>query len=182
MIIKPTFIAAVAVMLSGTAYASDSALKELKSSVSPSVQEAAPQLPVTPSARVKQTAADAPAFDSINSAIVNMIFDIHGTKIDQADLKKFPNGLVCTDDSHITNTGSGNSSYDFSSALTDKNKVGLVFNWSDGDQVAGLYLLRSDLEALAAKRVTSIPAKAIGGFWWSDGDHYSISDTVCRMP
>ena len=62
---------------------------------------------------------------------------------------------------------------------TDKDNLGVVFDFTDGDQVHGAFFMKADLVALAGKKVRSIPAKAFDGYWWSDGDHYRFSDINC---
>ena len=185
--------ATLAVMALGTAYASDNALKDLQSSVSPSMLDNM-RLPAASAAAAKTApkpaVAEAPATDAIDSSIVNMLFQIHQTKLDPADLKKLPAALVCKDGTRISGissgkavlgTGSGPNDYGFD-FFADTNKVSVLFNWSDGDQVGGLYVLKSDLEALAANTKASIPAKTLSGFDWADGDHYKLTDTVCSLP
>ena len=164
---KIIFAAALTGIAFGTSYASGSALKDLQSSAPAAAAGNSPRLPLS---AARQDAAT-PSFDAINSAIVDMLFATHQVKLSPEELKKIPAEIVCKDDSDVS----------ASSFMSDKDNGSLVANWSDGDQVGGLYLLRADLENLAAKKTDSIPAKSISGFWWSDGDHYGMTDTACRL-
>lgn len=55
----------------------------------------------------------------------------------------------------------------------------IFFDFSDGDQVEGYVFRRSDLVALQKGELASISVLILGGYWYSDGDHYTDSVGEC---
>jgi len=45
----------------------------------------------------------------------------------------------------------------------------------------GIAFQREDLAALGRGDVRSIPARKIGGYWWADGDHFTLTTIICRL-
>lgn len=54
---------------------------------------------------------------------------------------------------------------------------GLLFDFSDGDQVAAYYLTEQSLIDLANGQNAMI--EVVGGYWYADGDHYNLTTANC---
>jgi len=111
--------------------------------------------------------------DALESAIVDAVQQRYSKPMTAAASAKLPSSIVC---------GKTELSALASQKLTtDTSGTEILLDQSDGDQVGGFFFVKSELEALAAKKVTKIGAKSYNGYWWSDGSHYAFSNTSCRL-
>jgi hypothetical protein len=123
---------------------------------------------------------DAKAVDALVAA-----YQIDFPKIQMATL---PDSIICAkgSDQEINISDLRNSASASEESFGPRIKVktndaqtGLVIDWSDGDQIGGVFFKMNDLKKLSAGNSVFVSAKAYSGFWWIDGDHYEMSDVEC---
>jgi hypothetical protein len=117
--------------------------------------------------------AQPPSFDALDSAIVDAVIYRYKKPLPADAARALPTALDC-----------GDSSIDklaTQKLTTDDAGTEILLDQTDGDQVGGYLFSKADLEALAAKKTATIPAKGYSGFWWSDGSHYSFGNATCKL-
>lgn len=117
--------------------------------------------------------------DALNSAVVNAILAEYNSPLSALEIEKLPRSLKCGDQKLFLNAKTLKT--DGPKILTNADQDGLLLDLTDGDQVHGFFVLRADLDLLMSKKSARVPAKSYDGFWWSDGDHYSLSDSYCKL-
>lgn len=117
--------------------------------------------------------------DQINSEVVEAVLRTHHVELAKKDLSLLPDSLKCIIDNNeyslkeLTN-------YDLT-YKSDEKKMSILIDWSDGDQVGGLFVTTKALRMLSLKEIESIPAKIYEGYWWADGDHYKLTNAECHL-
>ena len=116
--------------------------------------------------------------DALDSAVVDALLESYSKTASVVDFKMIPDQIICGNEKLIVGL---KPFLDQKVLRTNKDNSGVVIDWSNGDQVGGLFVLTNDLVNLNSKKTTSIPAKVYEGFWWADGSHYSLKDINCRL-
>lgn len=129
--------------------------------------------------------------DRLNSQVVDSILYSHQSNLSQIDFNIIPESLKCSNGKefeidlvNLKTLSPGISHGDYIQEITlksDEHKSGLVLDWTDGDQVGGLFVTMSSLDSLTHGTTKIIPAKIYNGYWWADGDHYSLIDATCVL-
>jgi hypothetical protein len=117
--------------------------------------------------------SDEPNYDALDSAIVDSVLQRYSQPLPPAAVDTLPAAIVC----------GGNTIDAFTSQKLTMDSAGteILLDQTDGDQVAGVFVSKADLEALASKRTAKIAAKSYSGYWWSDGSHYRFANVTCRL-
>jgi hypothetical protein len=111
--------------------------------------------------------------DQLDSAIVDAVLQRYSKKLPAAAASALPTDIVCA--------GAKISALASQNLTTDDAGTEILLDQTDGDQVAGFFFSKADLEALAAKKATAIPVKSYSGYWWSDGSHYRFANASCKL-
>ena len=116
---------------------------------------------------------------------VDEIYRRVGLRAEAADVAGLPKRIVCDDGGDVLYRGLDTlgPTADGRPGVVWKNVSGqeLLFCFDDGDQMDGVVFRRDDLSALQQGAARSIPARKIGGYWWADGDHFTLTTIICRL-
>jgi hypothetical protein len=121
------------------------------------------------------------------SAAVDDLVRTYQIPLEQDEIAKLPIAIVCAkglaSELSIENLKNISATENFQPVRlrTNDSKTGLIIDWSDGDQVGGLFVETKDLKNLIQGLTQKIQAKTYNGFWYKDGDHYELSDTECEL-
>jgi hypothetical protein len=113
-------------------------------------------------------------------AEVDALVAAHQVPLTQEEISLLPQALVCGKNTD-QQLSLDESSFQSIKLRTNEAKSGLIMDWSDGDQVGGLFVKTKELQKLTKGLVNKIAAKSYNGFWYMDGDHYELTDTECEL-
>lgn len=121
--------------------------------------------------------------DQIETEVVEAIFNTHQIELKKDELNFLPKSLKCFygNNRSLILDNLNDISIDQYHFKVDLKRTGIIIDWSDGDQVNGLFLTKNALNNLNSNEVTTIPVKIYEGYWWADGDHYKLINAECSL-
>ncbi|MCX5787607.1 MAG: hypothetical protein NTX64_03720 [Elusimicrobia bacterium] len=106
-------------------------------------------------------------------------------RAEEADVAGLPKRIACDDGGDVLYRGvdtlSPTSDGRPGTVWKDRSAQEFLLCFDDGDQMDAVVFRKEDLAALQQGAARSIPARKIGGYWWADGDHFTLTTITCRL-